>query len=481
MIALFSVMVAGLAMANRTQTGQFAAALRGNNREAREAADAGITYILSEWNRPENRGMFNSLQPISNWDTTNLALRNPCRDYLVPTLSATSELKGSKALDNNRSFRIVEVTFRDRAGNNSFTSSANGTNTSLPAGFEGNDVEQIDLVVEGTLQRGSTSTTALATRRLNLVGTLPPCGSKVSDSKGVFSYGGTNPGSTTTLSSIPTYWYQDGGILNSKSAEDINCTPLVTGTSATTCAAQTAGSPSIPVKGLNLSASEKASRNPPTIQSIAVAANRPGGNPPQAISISLSGNKNITLTGSESNCFIHEGAAHCNVSTISMSGTTRLTIDSTERPVYLYVSGTIDLDGTSDIFHIVRYKNGVLSSSGTAKDVLGGNYTNIAQFEEDAFRFQIRGNPAGTTSQTFSMNGTPTANLLYWAPNAHLTMGGSTNSTLSSALFVNSLNLSGGSNIKLISQPGSFGFNLGTPNEERKTVAARSAVFTKFF
>lgn len=66
LIALLSVMVASVALATRTQTGQLTANLSASNREVREAADAGISHILSEWNRPANRGIFSGVQPMGH-------------------------------------------------------------------------------------------------------------------------------------------------------------------------------------------------------------------------------------------------------------------------------------------------------------------------------------------------------------------------------------------------------------------------------
>lgn len=171
-----------------------------------------------------------------------------------------------------------------------------------------------------------------------------------------------------------------------------------------------------------------------------------------------------------------------------MRGSSKLVVDTTLNPIYLYVSGNIDLGGTPDLFHKIKYKDGKIDPNAgpeALQDVAAKNYTNLEQFEQDAFRLQIRGNKASGSSQSFQFSGVPSANLLYWAPNANLRIEGNS-SSLASAIYVNSLLNTGSAEIELISQPESFGFSIFGPNqggagEQRRTVAARSTTFSQYF
>lgn len=476
LVSMLAVLVSSVALANRTQTGLVTASVSGSNREAREVADAGVTYVISEWNRPENRGMFNALQPMTAWNINNSALRNPCKDNLIPTPSGTSQLTQAVSLDNSRQFKVTEVTYRNSDDSKSFSTQPNIN--SSPVGIQPIDVEQVDITVEGSYQRGNTTTTALATKRIRLTETLQCDNSEsASESKGVFAFGGSTPGSTPTFDTTPTYYFQDGTNIGSKDVDQIFCSPIAPGSSTNQCSPESLGDAKVAIKALSLSASEKEKRNPPQIADVAKAANAtttakpipPGG---------ITGNTIITIKGTtlsagkvnnSSFCFIHEGAAHCHVSSINMSDNQQLVIDTSTNPIYLYVDGNINLGGTSDAFH--RFEK---------KDVIASNYTNVKEYEEDSFRFQIRGNPASVKStQTFSFNGVPSANMLYWAPGADLTMKG--NVDLSSALFVNSLSVEGSSRLRLISAPGSFGFNLGETSEKKRTVAGSSVISSSYF
>lgn len=495
LVTMLAVLVSSVALANRTQTGLVTASVSGSNREAREVADAGITYVISEWNRPENRGMFTALQPMTAWkepdSPDNKALRNPCRDNLVPTASGTSQLTEAVSLDSNRKFKVISVTYRNSDGSKSFSSQPN--DSSLPVGIQPNDVDEVEITVEGSYERGNVTAKTLVTKRIELTETLECDNSESkSDSIGVFAFGGLTPESTPALDTTPTYYFQNGNQIGSQDVEQIYCSPIGLNSDINQCKTESLGTAKVPIKALSLSASEKEKRNPPQISDISNIQTSPkpiNGKGNEVITI-----KGTTLTrpgqggkgkGKGSNaseedvnfCFLapdparsdNAQAAHCNVSSITLGGTSQLIIDTSDNPIYLYVDGDITLSGTSDVLH----KNG-------SKDVTAKKYSDLKEYEEDSFSFQIRGNQASSAStQKFSFDGVPSANMLYWAPAADLTMKG--NVDLSSALFVNSLSVEGSSRLRLISAPGSFGFNLGETGEEKRTVAGRSIIYSKYF
>jgi hypothetical protein len=489
LVSMLAVLVSSVALANRTQTGLVTASVSGSNREAREVADAGITYVISEWNRPENRGMFNALQPMTAWNTNNKALRNPCNDDLIPTPSGTSQFTQVVSLDNSRQFRVTEVTYRNSDNSKSFSTQPNINDS--PVGIQPIDTEQVDITVEGSYRRGNTTATALATKRITLATTFECDNSEsAADSKGVFAFGGSTPGSTPTFNATPTYYFQDGNRIGSQNVEQILCSPIAPNSNTNQCKTESLGTAKVAIKALPLSASEKEKRNPPQIDDVAKAANTTTtAKPIPPSGGGIGGNTTITIRGTTLTagrttdsrfCFMHEGAAHCHVSRIDMSGTQQLIIDSSTNPIYLYVDGNISLSGTSDVFHKIGNKDVSACRLPYDGNTCTPNYTNAKEYEEDSFRFQIRGNPASSTStQTFSFNGVPSANMLYWAPAADLSVKG--NADLASALFVNSLSIEGSSRLRLISAPGSFGFNLGETSEKKRTVAGRSIIYSRYF
>jgi hypothetical protein len=233
----------------------------------------------------------------------------------------------------------------------------------------------------------------------------------------------------------------------------------------------------------DLSAAGRAGRNPPTIQAVAAAA---GVQVPPARSIINT--TTVTGSASESNCFrFREPAnrpedeprpetAHCNVSAIDLNGGNRtLTVDTTDRPVYLYVSGNISLQGNANIAHIRR-------RGSEPDEVIPERYTTargltVDTYREDVFRFQIRGIPvtSSSSSQTISFQGSPTSNLLFWAPAANLTLGGTVD--FSAALYVNSFSTGGNARINLVGTPGGF----TDLDDNIKSFTASSVIFTQFF
>jgi hypothetical protein len=468
LISMLSVLVASVALANRTQTGKLTANLSAGNREAREAADAGIAHILSEWNRPANRGIFSGVQPMGLWRPSNTELTNNCTTGLTPSASATTDLATGAAisLGNNRSFRLVETSFIDSAGG-VFTTTPN-SNTARDQSFQPDELVEVEIVVEGTIQRGSTATSAQARQRL----AVRPvnCGANDVARDGLFTYGGVTPGTTPSLNRMPRTYVQGASGLLAQNADKVECTPIAPTALVSSCAnSLTVDGTTISIVKRNLSAAGRAGRNPPTIQAVAAAAGR---SVPTASLI----NATTTVTGTGSNCFQFEGAAHCNVSAIDLNGGNRtLTVDTTERPVYLYVSGNISMGGNANIAHI-------RSRGSEPPAVTPDRYTTargltVETYREDVFRFQIRGVPvtSSSSSQSISFQGSPTSNLLFWAPAASLTLGGTVD--FSAALYVNSFSTGGNARINLVGTPGGF----TDLDDDIKSYTASSVIFTRFF
>jgi hypothetical protein len=482
LIAMFSVVVAGVAMANRTQTGRLASSAITSNREAREVAAAGVTHVISEWNRPDNRGMYTGLQPMSAWTKNNPDLKNPCNG-LTPTDSATSDLAGKDVvIDANRRFRITGVTFSDKSGKE--FSARPGIST--PFAKPPFTPEQVDFVVEGTYQVGGNTNTARVMKRLGLFfdpnasckgGGGGNGGGGAGD--GLFTYGAVNPDNVPTVAKVPrTYTKGPNNTIVVEDVERIVCLPIAPptpGINPECIKSITSQSTTIAVvPRQNLSQAQKDALNPPTIQSIAAKA---GKSVPTAIKLT----GNLTVDGTGSNCFTFNGAAHCNVSSIDMSGNKILTIDTSNQPVYLYTSGNITTGGKASIRHV----NCGTSFKGTCStQVNASKFSKFDQFQEAVFRFQVRGNPVTNplVPQTFKFAGTPSANLLFWAPTATLDLRGTAD--FSAGLFVNRLETNGNTSITLVGQPELFikengdlsGGNGGFPARR-----ASSTIFTKFF
>jgi hypothetical protein len=465
LVSMLAVLVSSVALANRTQTGLVTASVSGSNREAREVADAGVTYVISEWNRPENRGMYTALEPMTSWGVNNSALKNPCRTDLNPTASATSALSSPINLgedgSNNRRFQVIEIIYRGANPGESFT--VRPAVSLLPtAAFKPTEVT---IVVNGTYLRGGAESTARASRTV----TLRDQSCSAQESNGLFVYGGSDPRQTPDIGRTPRYYAQDPNAnrIILRDVEFIKCMPIVPPESTPgPCATGRISGTSIDIEPVILSQAERSIRNPPSIADVASKAGVAVPQPPQVID-----DRNRTVRGNESYCFSYNGAAHCNIASISLSGNRRLVVDTTNTPIYFYLSGNLSFGGSTGFSHV---KGG--------ESVIASRYANVKDFQDAVFDFQIRGNRAGGQAQTFSFQGTPGANLLFWAPTAQLSVGGS--SEFSSALFVNSFSLGGSSTITLVDIPDSFisaaNANLGGRGSTSSATAVNS-VSNRFF
>jgi hypothetical protein len=408
--------------------------------------------------------MYTALEPMTAWGINNNALKNPCRTDLNPTASATSALSAPINLgddgSNNRSFQVVEIVYLGANPGESFIVKS-GDSLLPSAGFK---PTQVTIIVNGTYLRGGADSTARASRTVTL--REQPCSAK--ESNGLFVYGGSDPRQTPTIGRSPKYYAQDPNAnrIILRDVEFLKCMPIVPPeTTHGLCATGRISGTSIDIEPVILSQAERSIRNPPRIADVASEARV---EVPRAQVID---DRNRTVRGNESYCFSHNGAAHCNIESINLSGNRRLVVDTANTPIYFYLSGDLSFGGNTTFRHV---KGG--------QDVIASEYDNIKDFQEAVFDFQIRGNRAGDQAQTFRFQGTPGANLLFWAPTAELSVGGS--SQFSSALFVNSFSLGGSSTITLVDIPDSFisatNANLGGGGSTSSATAVNS-VSNRFF
>lgn len=470
LISMLSVLLASAAIANRTQTGSLRASLSGNNREAREVAESGITYIVSEWNRPENRGVMGALQPMGTWQPSNLNLQNPCSAG-APTASGTSSLNNGQEIivDANRKFRLASVTFFGSDSTKVFQTTPGST--TLPSSvFEPTAIE---LVVEGTYQRGNLETKATATKRLKLEAACTQAG--------LFIFGGTSPASQLNkdLTSAPNYYVQSSSGITTRVSKSLECLPLEALANATDCplTITTKDGNVLAVRRANLSAEEKIARQPPQFLGEWCKQNAPSSCPtpptPLAIKSALTIDETWINGVGAKNCFRAtktDNAVHCSIASIDSNSL--LSVNTSASKIYLYVQGDISFGGSGQLKH--------LNKNSTNGEVIPSGYTDINLYQEDVFRFQIRGLPAGSPPAIYTFAGSPTSNLLFWAPRATLELKGG--SVFSSALFVNRVTATKNTTINLSNVPGSFisAFKnnlIGT----NQSSTAQGTVYTKFY
>jgi hypothetical protein len=353
-------------------------------------------------------------------------------------------------------------------------------------------------------ERGNNVSRAFARKRLRLAERtqcLPPGNDPLNDLDlggfFTFSYGGENPESTPSLSKTPQSFTRgpNDTIISNTSIKNISCLPILS-TAQGICNSVTsaqAGPPSsktpITINQPPLTQAQKDALNPPTFLSIANAARNAGlinSDPATIPALKITGKTQIPQNNSPS-CIPFDGALHCKVDSISLSGGSRtLTVDTTKQPVFLYVEGNITTSGNANIRHVNCGKS---ETNNCQKNVQpgGSNFTSFDDFQDAVFRFQIRGRAVGGGEQTFKFNGTPSANLLFWAPAATLQLLGTAD--LSSALFVNKVTANGNTGIRVIRPPDSFNIGLGggggsgggISKAPGKTLTASSTIYTKFF
>ncbi len=127
MLVLLTLILGSLAVVARTSSGRMASAAQGRNREARDVAEAGLTEIISELNKEQNRKLLVSGVALANWSQGSADLDNPlvnpCTRYnstggagtiTTPTARAIALKNGWTDLvtgDSRRSYRLVSVSY----------------------------------------------------------------------------------------------------------------------------------------------------------------------------------------------------------------------------------------------------------------------------------------------------------------------------------------------------------------------------------
>lgn len=159
-----AILLGAIALLGRTNYGYLGSAYQDQSREARDAAETGMSLIVSELNREQNRRLAVNAPKLNNYSRTQIeadpTLANDCTT-VPPSLSTTfsgTNLKAVQAIDPNRSFQLVSVS---QPANDSETqqTSPYATNTSFVSSgvMLGSTVQRsgsITITVRGTVVRG---------------------------------------------------------------------------------------------------------------------------------------------------------------------------------------------------------------------------------------------------------------------------------------------------------------------------------------
>ncbi len=98
MLVILALILGTIAVANRGASGLLGASLQGRNREARDAAEAGIVQVITELNKERNRRLLVSGRPPSAWNATDAEFRNPCTGFTEAFATATVQAPSGRAL-----------------------------------------------------------------------------------------------------------------------------------------------------------------------------------------------------------------------------------------------------------------------------------------------------------------------------------------------------------------------------------------------
>jgi hypothetical protein len=481
--------IAGTAIvAQRSFDGLVGSVFQGRAKDARLTAEAGTAFIISEWNRPANRRLYTGL-PMGSWESAKNRCTAPSPTYEVanasnPTLQATSFKNGeevslpSSSNDTTRSFKLIRATFTpgSAAGRGTpliVTGNPVSATAPGPAISEANPRGFLELVVEGRIYKAGMANavaTSIVTREFIVE---PKCCNR---SFGGIIQNATDLGndfracagnSDLPIGDLAILTGIGGGSGLESNADNgssriidstgnklgsITCT-RPNGAASNTCSERTAtqdlrtalGTIDYVIKPITIP-------SPPSISDarlqfcngvIAGCTTLSGGglNITNGATIN-SDNANTT------NC--HRGqfppgsaeAYHCIVADIDLSGNGKtLTVDTTSRPVYLYLqrdNQDIDLGGNASIIHRRSGVNAPIS---------------------DTNRLQIRGIPKPLNStcndeQDFDMRGNSGTAMFIWAPCAETEFRGT--STFAGIIWTNDLDFDGGVNLTLAipSNPG---------------------------
>jgi hypothetical protein len=472
-ITVLAIIIATAALTTRSLDGLLGSRFQGDAKDARLVAESGTAYIISEWNKPANRGLYKGVGMV-DWTTKNASLANPCTGPAPYTSGAQAldstavQFAAGKEIsidgDTSRRFVLRRVKFQSSDRSTTFTTSPSSNSGTTNPLLASKDLRGfVELEVEGRIYRGSNPTPVASSiiRRefqvepkcckLSFGGVLPndtdPSNDAVNalgnDNRACAS-GTINVGDITIitgLSKLPGAGLDSDGTaamwirnLSGKSIDRILCVPA---TGTTTCGGgNTKGTLTTKDGALPYVVSPVTLPPPPsppaTLTPVAITKSTTINAKTIASDSTLSKACTATPTNDSPGGLVP--AYHCNISSIKLSGTNTLTIDTTDAPIYLYLqanNSNISVDGSASIRH-------------TNKATQAG--------ADLANRFQIRGintiltNPATDTKQTFNIGGTGlTGGVTLWAPYADTQYKGT--SALSGLIWTNDLFLNGTTNI----------------------------------
>lgn len=186
--------------------------------------------------------------------------------------------------------------------------------------------------------------------------------------------------------------------------------------------------------------------------------------PSDAISVTIDGTETFPrkdTSGNITDTLGADGAYHYDVSEINLNGSEKVTIDTTDAPVYFHVSGDIDMGGNTTLNHVCT---GTANNCGTYGSGLGS-----------PDRFQIYGladDGDAFTDQDFTLNGGSTStNVFIHAPDARMGInGGSSSPDIFGAVWVREWNGSSSNNAEIV-----------VPNEMKSLLAGANVDLTSAY
>jgi hypothetical protein len=434
-IVVLAIIIATAALTTRAFDGLLGSRFQGDAKDARLVAESGTSFIISEWNKPRNRGLYQGVA-MANWTVGEPSLVNACTgdppdfkdNTQAPEATALAFANGQEVSvdgDTTRKFRLNRVTISSPDGQKVFQTSPSITSVKDGPPLGNAVFGLVRLEVEGRIYRGASATpvaTSVVTREFEVV---RKCCNK---SFGLGLVNETELGIDSRKCEIPAS--------NDFSIADL---AIITGLSGLTGSGLTNDG----TKALNVTLKDgtilpSITCIPPPDKLTCSGGNTKGflatkdGDipyvtapisfpPPPSLpsgivgvldikgSLTISSNSKANTEDVNKACDLREDngdgtlAYHCNLAGIKLSGGSTLAVDTTDYPVYLYLQANesnISVGGGGLINH-------VNTAAGATAD-----------------RLQIRGinspfTPAASTTQDFSFAGNSiSGDYTIWAPYA---------------------------------------------------------------
>jgi hypothetical protein len=522
-LAVVLAVIAGTAVvAQRSFDGFIGSRFQGRAKDARLTAEAGTAFIISEWNRPRNRGLYRG-SAMSGWNSGTDITKNQCTagaengfnisSASEPESDATQFFDGRKvnlAGDPTRRFRLAKAVFTPSPDGEtrlpSFTTTPTSfTGTQDPIGSINSRRGFLELHIEGYIYNGDNEIAKSTIVREFIIepkccdrsfGILNPndpslgndsrpCPGRVDPPLGdIALVSGLNEGGLASGagSGSLNLKLQDG----TTNLNQVSCIPIA---DRIDCGGSFRNS-RIRVSGGGRDSFVAYGPKPINIDS------PPGLSGISELSTSIPAiiTDNLTIgygveDGEHDFCSLdthpEDGsmAYHCRISSITLRGGKQLAIDTTNYPVYLYLQ-----EGASSSINLT-------GSGSTETPILHKNENGIVGFEGTT-DFQIRGlrkdSPSCDNGQSFTFTGNSNSSSLIWAPCANTIFSGTT--SWNGILWTNDLNLSGNATLNLaIPNNNSRCSDFANNDPSRPAIcdiltttapndwSARSINFTKFF